>query len=502
MNRVKKKFPFLMLFILPYGLYAWGDADKLNGGGCQYDKETGYSGSSLYTKGNDAYIIVDVTDTRYGTTSTVYNAITCEKVTSGNKSKSNFSGFMEEKGFSLLSMSSRRKTVDKSFSNEVGFSEDSDALKVETSSIDSSVSVELQAILSSLSDKSANPNITISETSRKFFNNKEFYELFLAKIQRLSNQNINYAYAFSLNKMLKNDESINSRLITNYFNLHVKKLNDVEPFVNAMEQFGQKYYMSGVRTKVANLPDFAKNLTLDNFLTSKEYAYVFKYMKPKVYKKEDGSTYGLTLDYGDKSIKLTQTGSCEQGSNSTSEFSCGFMWVNTCVGTYENYSCKGDTSKIAQIEREVLGTTKVASSLNKGWGYSRMISRYTKASSGSSSSGERDMQNSCLAQVKHDNTFCYSINNKDMQKSCLAQVKHDNTFCYSINNKDMQKSCLAQVTHDDTFCYRINNKNMQKSCLAQVTHDDTFCYRINNKNMQNSCLAQVKHDDTFCYSIQ
>ena len=378
MNRVKKIFLFLMLFFLPYALYAWGDADRLNGGGCQYDKETGYSGSSLYTKGKEAYIIVDITDVRYGTTSTVYNAITCEKVTSGNKSESNFSGFMEEKGFSLVSMSSRRKTVDKSFSNEVGFSEDGDALKVETSSIDSSVSIELKGILSSLSDNSANPNIAISESSRKFFNNKEFYELFLAEIQKLSNQNINYAYAFSLNKMLKNDESINRKLIINYFNLHIKKLNDVESFVNAMEQFGQKYYMSGVRTKVVNLPDFAKNLTLDNFLTSKEYAYVFKYIKPKVYKKEDGSTYGLTLDYGDKSIKLTQTGSCEQGSNSTSEFSCGVFWVNTCVGTYENYSCKGDTAKIARIEREVLGTTKVASSLNKGWGYSRMISRYTK----------------------------------------------------------------------------------------------------------------------------
>ena len=114
----KSNFLSLILVALSFTSYAWGDGDKLNDGSCKFDLETGYIGSSLYLKGNESFLIVDGGDSRYGTISTVYNALTCEKIASGDPIKSNFSGLMERKGFIETDLNSNR-VVDKSFQHKI-----------------------------------------------------------------------------------------------------------------------------------------------------------------------------------------------------------------------------------------------------------------------------------------------------------------------------------------------------------------------------------------------
>jgi len=50
----------------------------------------------------------------------------------------------------------------------------------------------------------------------------------------------------------------------------------------------------------------------------------------------------------------------------------------------------------------------------------------------------------CLATVKSEPTYCYSIRDRDFQNFCLAQVKGEKTYCYSIQDRDAQQQCLSQ----------------------------------------------------------
>jgi len=194
----KRSFLFFILMILPYTLYAWGDGDKLSDGSCKFDKETGYIDSSLYLKDNEAFLIVDGGDSRYGTTSTVYNALTCEKVTSGDKTKSDFSGVMERKGFIQTNLK-LNKNIDKSFQHKITFLENSYEIMVHIEPIESSVTKELKTILASISDKSASSQIAISDSAKEFFSYIQFYSAFVKILNNLSVMEINYNYALSLN---------------------------------------------------------------------------------------------------------------------------------------------------------------------------------------------------------------------------------------------------------------------------------------------------------------
>lgn len=204
---VKKfKILFLMLMILPYALYAWGDGDKLSDGSCKFDVETGYLNSSFYLKGNESFLIMNGGDSRYGTISTIYNALTCEKVTSGDPVKSDFSGLMERKGFIQIDLSSN-KVMDKSFQHKINFSKNSDALIIKIKPIESSVTKELKTLLASLSDKSAGSNINISNSAKEFLSYIQFYNAFSEKLNSLSATEINFDYALALNKKLKTDDN-------------------------------------------------------------------------------------------------------------------------------------------------------------------------------------------------------------------------------------------------------------------------------------------------------
>ena len=453
MKKVQYSFLFFSFLFLSQDLLAWGDGDRANNGGCKFDKEIGFSGSTIYTKGDEAYIIVDMTDTRYGTTSTVYNAKTCKKVTSGNKTDSNFESLMEKRGFSLSTVVNNSSTLDNTLQNKISFAENSDVVEVKIDTIDNSTKEELNQMISNISNKNASPKIFISQSLKELLSYVSIYKQITNRINSLADEKVNYNYTLALIDKLKSlnidinytsntlltrkenlekrilaeqerleaeQERLETELVDKLFASSVQSIKDVPNWMNKMVQSGRENRISNYIPQVLKLKDFGKTLTPNNFLSSIEYKYILKDLELKSVSKENyHKEYGIRLNYPKKTIYLTQKPTCTNtGKTSTSEFSCGFFWVNTCVGTYAYYNCKGDTSAIARVERTLKGTTKIASALSKGWVYEPMISRYTKStpnySSGSSNRRYQEQQEQEELMKEQKNTA---------RKSCLAMCE-------------------------------------------------------------------------------
>ncbi len=235
MKTVKKDMFFSVLILLPYSLYAWGGGDRLSDGSCKFDKETGYSAFSLYIKNQKSYAIVDVSDRRYGTTSTVYNAVTCEKVTSGNKEDSNFDALMEKKGF-VYTPVTYHHTINESYQNKIDFSQNEDNIMVKVTEIDSNTATELKTLISSLSDKSASSDISLSSSAKEFLGYKQFYETYTDKLSSLSPMEINYNYALSLNDKFK----IENRYVENSKNIILAKQEKMQKIILAKQEANKR----------------------------------------------------------------------------------------------------------------------------------------------------------------------------------------------------------------------------------------------------------------------
>jgi len=501
MKKIQYLFLFFSFLLLPQALFAWGDGDRANNGGCKFDKEMGFSGSTLYTKGDEAYIIVDMTDTRYGTTSTVYNAKTCEKVTSGNKVDSDFEGLMQKKGFVETALNNS-KNIDSTFKNKISFSNNDDEIVTKVESIDSRVSEEINNILSNISNKDITSQINISQGTKEFLTYSSVYSQIINKINSLSDEQINYDYTLALMNKLKSlninldaskeillakQESLETRINDKLFSSSVQSIKDVPNWMNKMIQSGRENRISNYIPQVLKLKDFGKTLTPNNFLNSIEYKYILKDLTLQNVSKIENNDkyYGISLNYSNKTIDLTQKPTCTKtGKTSTSEFRCGFFLMNTCVGTYDYYNCKGDTSAIAKVEKTLKGTTKVATALNKGWVYEPMISRYTKSDSSSGSSGGygKDLKNLCLANnYSSYRSSCYSINDENLKNLCLANnYSSYRSSCYSINDENLKNLCLANnYSSYRGSCYSINDENLKNLCLANnYSSYRSSCYSI------------------------
>jgi len=302
MKKVQYLFLFFSLFLFSQALLAWGDGDRANNGGCKFDKEMGFSGSTLYTKGDEAYIIVDMTDTRYGTTSTVYNAKTCEKVTSGNKVDSNFEGLMQRKGFTLSKVANNSSTLDSNFQNKISFAENSDAVEVKLDTIDNSTKEELNQIISNISNKNASSEIYISKALKELLSYSSINGQIINKVSSLADEDINYDYALALMNKLKSlnintnnsismlvtrkenlqkrilaeQKRIETELVDKLFASSVQSIKDVPNWMNKMVQSGRENRIPNYIPQVLKLKDFGKTLTPNNFLSSIEYKYILK----------------------------------------------------------------------------------------------------------------------------------------------------------------------------------------------------------------------------------
>jgi len=251
MQKISKVILFSSFLLLPHVLQAWGDGTRLDNGACKFDKETGYSALSLYIKGDESYVIVDVKDPRYGTTSTVFNAKTCEKITSGDKKESEFESLMVEKGF-IYTPLNYRYNIDKSFQNKIYFVQNSDDLIVKVAKIDSSTATELKTLLSSLSDKSASSDISLSRSVKVFLKYKHFYDLFLEKLNSLSPMDINYKYALSLNDKF----NIENRYTEKSKKIILAKQEEMQKILLAKEEASKK--------RVATNNSYSSNSSYDD----------------------------------------------------------------------------------------------------------------------------------------------------------------------------------------------------------------------------------------------
>jgi hypothetical protein len=134
----KSKIPLLLILLSqPYFLYGWGGGDKLSDGSCQFDKETGYRSSSFYIKGNEKFLNTITVDLRFNrTTSTIYNALNCEKITSGDTYKSQFGDLLIRKGFDEIELNNNI--------NSIYFSENEDKIVLNAESITPNIIVSLK----------------------------------------------------------------------------------------------------------------------------------------------------------------------------------------------------------------------------------------------------------------------------------------------------------------------------------------------------------------------
>ncbi len=235
MQKINKTILPYIFLLLPYIVHAWGDGNRLNNGACKFDKETGYSDFSLYLKNHESYVIVDVEDSRYGTTSTVYNGKTCEKVTSGDKVESNFEALMSKKGF-IHTLLTYEKSMDKSYQHKIVFSQNEDNIVVKVEEIDSSTARELKTLLSSLSDKSVSSDISLSYAAKEFLGYKQFYNAYTEKLSSLSPMDINYNYALSLNDKFK----IENGYAENSKNIILAKQEEMQKIILAKQEASRK----------------------------------------------------------------------------------------------------------------------------------------------------------------------------------------------------------------------------------------------------------------------
>jgi len=309
------------------------------------------------------------------------------------------------------------------------------------------------------------------------------------------------------NKIGDSGQTGNHELMREYYIRKVKNLKQLPQFLEKFKAYKTKRF----KEKALAFLEFGKNLTIDNFFNSIEYKYVLKELGFTLKHRSFGRKYDviLTSNIGNKSIVFPFNANCNFSKNITRRENVGFLEIFGTGGATEkdvSYSVDECTALQSQDKNKIYNLYASANQLSAftalkadTWTYRTKTGQSYIAKVASPS---KDMKNSCLAQTKHDDMFCYGIKNEDMKNSCLAQTKHDDMFCYGIKNEDMKNSCLAQTKHDDMFCYGIKNEDMKNSCLAQTKHDDMFCYGIKNENMKNSCLAQTKHDDMFCYGIK
>ena len=379
----KRSFLFFVLIALPYNLYAFNDGNKLSDGSCSFDKEIGYQRSSLYSKGHESFLIVRGGDSRYGATEVVYNTETCEKVTSGNAIKSNFSGLMENRGFQKLELGFKlHDMMDNSYSNIVDFTTSEDSLRLNIKLIDTITSKELKTLLSGISDQSIVTNINISESGTKLLSNKKFYTEYVNIINTLEANKINYKYVLILNSMLQNDSRLEQLLLNKFFTLKVKGVKDIPYWIESMNEFAKQAKISSFIPKIQQLPYFGKSLTCNSFFTSIEYRYILKRIKligvSNIHSED--SMYGIKLHYPNKNIRFIQKPTCSlEKTWNSSVRNCGYInWGTSklddyvpCVDVHSEYYCKGDTTDIAKIERQLMGTERVATELNQGWKFQR-----------------------------------------------------------------------------------------------------------------------------------
>jgi hypothetical protein len=242
--------------------------------------------------------------------------------------------------------------------------------------------------------------------------------------------------------------------------------------MDKVTKMGKKKLIPSYVPSIMKLSDFGKKLSPKNFLTSIEYKYVLKDLKLEKMRKivNGNKEYGIRLEYPNKDIRLTQKPSClSTGKTTESEFSCGFLWTNTCIGTYAHYNCKGDTSLLSKVEQHLNSSTKISKILKKGWTYQPMISRRNKVSQASPNSGIRENQ-------------CYKISEYGPRNVCLKGTKTD--ACYGLKDYALRKVCLEGT--GGNACYAFDDYARRKICLEGIRTD--ACYSIsNNYNKQRSC---------------
>jgi len=401
----------MFIFILSNFLYG--------NNSCTFNKDTGFSDFKIYTKNKDVYILIDITDYRYGIVSTIYNAVNCKKVASGEKTKSKFEKIFKEKDFSNLKIEKSGKYLSNSLSNIIELNQNNSSISVKVSFIDDFTIFELNNLLSMVSNKNITFNKKISNKIKNIINYEYFIKLFFKKIKNTPKNKVNYQYSFWLNSFIKNNYNIELKLIDNIFSLNVKNIKDIPKWIKIMKN---KYKKENIISKfhfykkIIKLSDFGKEISLNNsldnintFLNTFEYKYAFKYLKPKITPiTKDDEKYGINIKYPFYSKKINFIDNhlfCKNSGIFEEEKKVKCNLNDLCKKVYTKYHCKADKnelSKIKKLEEILIGEKYISKNLEKyGWNYYVFLKYniiekgYYNRSSGSSSKNCIEVYTTC-----------------------------------------------------------------------------------------------------------
>ena len=89
----------------------------------------------------------------------------------------------------------------------------------------------------------------------------------------------------------------------------------------------------------------------------------------------------------------------------------------------------------------------------------------------------------------HISTFSHDLPFPDHSNKFITQLKKINQ---TVKNSDSKNQCLAFVKKQDSYCYSIREADSKNLCLAQVKNQKSYCYSIKSSDSKNQCLALVK----------
>jgi hypothetical protein len=216
MDKIIKILIILLVFLYQVQIYA---NEYLSNNFCKFELDIGYKNSFLYIRNHEAFVIIDGGDSRYGTISTVFNAINCEKIVSGEKSKSSFSKLLLKKGFKI-EHSEYKNFIDSLFQNKISFYKNKKNIFVSIEPISDDVTQELKRLISNLSNKNIKSKIDISSKAKEIIGYPQFYIFFVKELNQLNPDDINIPYA----KFLNNEIIANIHTRDNLMLLNQKKV--------------------------------------------------------------------------------------------------------------------------------------------------------------------------------------------------------------------------------------------------------------------------------------
>ena len=397
----------------------FGGNKKLADGSCKFKIEAGFSWATLYVnEKQEAFLVMRIEDVRYGDMENVYDANSCKSITSGLAKDSNFSSVMAEDKFHQVAFFSGTTGVEDSIDpwfitlTSLGLDDSNKSLISKITKVDTSLSNQLSSVGSYLLGRTASLDVSsIAQLENNNYLESEPFKAVLKSVKShfsVSNKQrvatllkIRQTYKSSkldaivtnlvnedlykyFNSVPRTDalamakdfyDKSNAGTDVELFNASVKSIADVPSWAQLMTSMGQP--TNALLANIQTLPDFGKNVTVDNFLESTEYNYALKYFTPKITATKD-LKFGFSLSYPNSNIGLFRESNCKATTQKTERVALTGFFNNVFVGDYydndyQDYLCSASYAGFEKVEMQITSSSSISNTFSGQWKISKLI---------------------------------------------------------------------------------------------------------------------------------